>query len=706
MAGLIPAVIGGLLTTFFRGHPISISGPGNGLIVVTLAGVQALGDDAVHGFRYVLAAFIVAGVLQVLLGALRLGKFGDSFPASVVQGMLAAIGIMIISKQVHVSLGQQSGAASSLGTLIEIPSSLADLNPYTTLIAVAGLAILILHPKVRNSVVRFIPSPMWVLLFAVPLGFLFNFFWARHITWGHYQFKVGPELLIQLPDDLLQSFLLPDFGKVDQPAFWWVVLSVTLVSSLESLLSCKAIERLDPYRRKTHYNRELIGIGVSTVLSGLLGGLPVSTVIARSSVNINHGAATRWANFFHGAFLLVFVLLLGGLIQKVPLAALAAILIFTGYKLTAPKVFAEQSQKGWEQLLVFVITILATLLLGLIGGIGVGIAFTLLVHGLRSNLPYQTFFRYLSSPSIRVVAEQEAALHVKIKGIINFFNLIGLQKQLRKLPLGQEVVADFSHARLIDYTVLETVHQFAEDYTRQGGSFDITGLSIHRTSSSHPFALHVLETHPPRRLTHRQQKLKQAAAVRAWGFDPERNWHVTSLRSFAFFSTRPLEFNRNRLAGTYPTLDTRWEVSDVTFAEGALLAKEEYHATLQVVHVPVRMPAFRLEREGLVDRLRAWTGQRDIDFTEFPTFSSLYYLHGQNEEALRRFFTPTLIRFLEQNDRYYLESNGRALLIFKQVRLSSPKEIMKMLHFSERLAHIICARTAQQVRLQPTPSEG
>ena len=684
MAGLISVVVGGLVTTFFRGGHISINGPSKALIVAALVASESLGDETGSGFSYVMAAFAVSGALHVVLGFLRLGKLGHIVPSAAIYGLLAAIGLIIISTQVHVALGETSSAYRPLEVLMDIPASIMELNPFVTTISVVGLLILILHPRIENRYIRQIPAPMWVLFITIPLFAAFRW-WAPQ---RGLEDLVDTKYLIQLPQNLTEGLVFPNFSKVDQPIFWVMVLLITLLLSLESLVSAKAADKLDPYRRKTNLNSDLIGVGMGTLVSAMLGGLPVTTTIVCSSVNINNGGKTRWSNFFQGAIVLVFVLFLRPFMQTIPMAALAAILIFTGYKLISPQVFRNAYLKGWEQVLILSVTLVAALMLGLVTGLFIGIVFTLVVHYMRSGIPLPLFLRYLKKPYVKIVQERKKTYLFKLKGVINFFNILQLQQKIRALGSDKHIILDFSHARIVDLTVLEYVHEYAEKYSQQGGEFHLTGLDIHETSSHHPHALHVLRVPEPLtiRLTRRQSDLKQLARVRGWSYDPAINWDVSDLDRFLFFKTRPVEFRKNQLAGRHEDSSVQWEICDITL-KGAFIALETHRLTVEVLSLPFQIPVFSLEEESFLDRMSLMVAHQDIDFKEYEAFSRKFLLQGPDEDSIRKFFSPALVRFFERGDIYHLESNGRQILIFRHLRLISAQEVQKMVGYSEKLVH-------------------
>ena len=372
IAGILASIIGGLVTTLYRGGHIAFNGPAAGLISVVLGAITSMEDGTGRGIRYMLAAVVVAGVIQVVLGLLRLGKLSEWFPNPVIKGMLAAIGLIILSKQLHVAMGTQSEASNSIGVIVDAFRQIPKLNPYILLIALLSLLFLAFQKKIRWGFIQKIPGPVGVLLIALPFVFLFDFFEPHPTNWLGKNYDLGPFLLVQIPDNLLGAILFPDFSKIDTLAFWIAVFSFTLIGSIEILAIAKAIDKLDPYQRTSDPNKDLIGNGLATIICGCIGGLPIIPVIARSSVGIQNGATTRWANFYYGLLLLLFVLFLGPLLEFIPLAALAAILIYTGYQLAAPRLFIQSYREGRGQLLVVVITVLVTLYSDLLFGILAG----------------------------------------------------------------------------------------------------------------------------------------------------------------------------------------------------------------------------------------------------------------------------------------------------------------------------------------------
>ncbi|SDK41418.1 Sulfate permease, MFS superfamily [Catalinimonas alkaloidigena] len=485
MAGLMTAVIGGVLITFFSDAQLTIKGPAVGLIAIMAGAVDTLGQGhLLTGYRYALAVIVVAGLVQVAFSLVKAGQFGDFFPASAVHGMLAAIGIRIMAKQIPVLLGASPGSQSPFDLVLNLPRFLADMNPEVAIIGVVSLAILIGVPLLNNRYARLMPAPMLVILVAVPLGFYFDLAHAhKYLFLDHHEYTLGPEFLITLPDRITEGLVFPDFGKLGDFATWKYVFMLALVGSLESLLTVKAIDALDPYQRKSRLSKDLFAIGLGNALCGLVGALPMISEVVRSSANLHSGARTRWANFFHGAFLLLFVAFLPRLIHQIPLAALAALLIYTGYRLASPRAFAKAYQVGPEQLAIYCTTVIVTLATDLLVGIGAGILVKILIH-LTSGASLRSLFW----SSVLVDVSQPDTVHIKVQRAAVFSNYLWFKKRLDAIPSGKRVLLDFSQTRVVDHTFMEHLHRFEADYTFKGGRVEVVGMDDHQPVSDHPTA--------------------------------------------------------------------------------------------------------------------------------------------------------------------------------------------------------------------------
>ena len=694
ISGLVSAILAGLFTTFVRGSKIAINGPGNSLIVIIASGFAVFGDDP-GAFSHILGAVVVAGGMQVAFGLLRLGRLGDLIPSAVVQGLLAAIGLIIVGKQAHVLFGRTPPPGSPIAAFAALPETLGLLNPAAALIGVVSLLALIAHPRLKSKWLHFVPAPLWVVIITVPMALAFSRYGAELTAASSSALSFGPELLVKVPDDLVASLVRPDFSRIGEPGFWGLVATLALVTSMENIVSVKAVDKLDSYRRQSDMNRDLIAVGLSTALAGMLGGLPILTVIARSSVNVNHGATTGWSNFFHGLILLVFVLFLAPLIESIALAALAGILVYTGFKLTAPHVVEDTLRKGPDHFLVFGVTIAATLTNGLLWGIGVGLAAELLSHLLILGFRPPEAARSIWQTRVESTHESAAAADLlRVVGVANYLNIPRLRTAFEGVTSKRKVIVDFDSAMLVDNTLLEYTREFGRRYrhANPGASFAIVGLEAHRAIADHPDALHAQERrHHAKRLTKRQGLIAESAKARGWSFDARRDWDPDHLDDFHFFRLHPVEYRDTVVRGRYDLAcgAVEFTLCDVTFDEGALIP-EVYHTTVQVLRLPERVPELILEKEEMLDRALEFAGFQDVDFKHFTKFSRRFVLKTSDEEAIRAFMTPERLSFFEREDVYHLESSGQEVVVFKTfMRRATPGEIERMVAFSERLAEIL-----------------
>lgn len=472
--GLITAIIGGIVVSFLAGSKLTIKGPAAGLIVIVAGAVADFGGGET-GWHLALGAMVVAGLMQILLGVLKMGKFADFFPLSAIHGMLAAIGLIIIAKQIPVLLDVSPAMTKGQGPfelLANIPNFIAHLDPKATAIGLVSLAIMMGWSYIKNPIIKKIPAPLVVLLMAIPAELMMDF---QHTEPAYALVHIG-----NLTENIRWNV---SFAGIAMPAiFIKYVVMFTLVGTLESLLTVKAIDLLDPYKRKSDANKDMIAIGVGNTLAAMIGGLPMISEVARSSANVNNGAKTRWANFFHGFFILVFVLLATQLIELIPNTALAAMLITVGIKLAHPKEFVNTFRIGREQLAIFLITIFFTLFEDLLVGIAAGILLKMMFHVFRGT-PVSSMFK---APT-QVSFEGNEYL-VEIDKAAVFSNFLGIKQKLEEIPAGFHITIDLKNTRLVDHSVMENLHHFQHDYEANGGKVDIIGLDNHKPASNHHLA--------------------------------------------------------------------------------------------------------------------------------------------------------------------------------------------------------------------------
>lgn len=472
--GLITAIIGGMVVSLISGSRLTIKGPAAGLIVVVAGAVADFGGGEI-GWKLALGAMVVAGIVQVGFGFLKLGKLADIFPLSAIHGMLAAIGIIIIVKQIPVLLDvnpELYKGLSIVSMITSIPAFFANFDPRATMIGVYSLAIMLGWPYLKNFKLGKIPAPLMVLIVAIPSELAMDF---AHTEPAYALLHIG-----SLTDNLNFN---ADFSGFAQPGvFIKYVIMFALVGSLESLLTVKAIDLADPFRRKSDNNKDLIAVGVGNTLSAFLGGLPMISEVARSSANVNQGAKTRWANFFHGLFILVFVLIATPVIEMIPNAALAAMLITVGIKLAHPKEFVNTFKIGKEQLAIFLVTIVFTLVEDLLIGIAAGILLKVILH-LINGASIKSLFK---APVL--VSSNGNDYLVEIEEAAVFSNFLTIKKKLEEIPSGFNLTIDLKNTKLVDHSVMENLHRFQHEYEENGGHVSIIGLDNHKPVSDHHLA--------------------------------------------------------------------------------------------------------------------------------------------------------------------------------------------------------------------------
>jgi len=480
IGGIVTAVVGGILVGPLMGARLTIKGPAAGLIAIVAASVMELGaGDPMAGYRYTLAVLVVAGALQMAFALMRLGRFVDFFPVAAVQGMMAAIGVIIVAKQLPVLLGVELEASSIPSLLLQLPTLLWRFNPGIALIGVLSLAILFALPLVKSRWVKLLPAPLLVILIAIPLGYFFNLGQAHQYLFFNEVYEAGPGFLVSLPDNLLDGITFPDFGKLLTWTSLKFILMFALVGSLESLLTVKAIDGIDPCHQKSDGNRDLLATGLGNTVVAFIGGLPMISEVVRSSANVNAGAKSRWSNVYHGIFLLVFVAFFPGLLRQIPLAALAALLVYTGIRLASPALFKNIYAIGREQLGVCIFTLVVTLSTDLLIGVMAGVVLEFLLHlkaGIKPAQLFRTGFRMVQKNDLIILRARSAAA---------FTNFPGFKSQLDALPKGAKVCIDFGQARLVDHSFLDQLHRFAVKHRKEGGELEIVGLGHLKATSAH-----------------------------------------------------------------------------------------------------------------------------------------------------------------------------------------------------------------------------
>lgn len=444
-AGLISGIVGGLVVSWASGSQLSVAGPAAGLTVIVLGAIETLGS-----YPLFLVSVVLAGLLQIAMGYLKAGTLGAFFPSAVIKGMLAGIGLILIIKQIPHAFGYDvnfegddsymlESSSSSWNTLME---SFSAITWEIALLTVLSLIILWLWETERLkkfAIVRNVPAPLLVVM----LGILYTTIIG----------KIEPSHLVSIPEiesfqDFKNLFIFPDINALFNPQIYMIAMTLAIIASIETLLSLEAVDRLDPLKRVAPTNRELKAQGLGNIISGMIGGLPLTSVIVRSSVNVYNGGRTKVSAFLHGWWLVLSVLVMASLLNMIPLASLASILIYVGYKLASPQLFKEIYKQGWNQFLPFTITIIAILITDLLQGILIG-----MVVGL--------FFVIRTNYKKAISMKQEGQIYtITLHKDVTFLNKALLRKLFSKIEEGSHLKIDGSKVEFVDHDILETIDDF------------------------------------------------------------------------------------------------------------------------------------------------------------------------------------------------------------------------------------------------------
>lgn len=480
-AGILTGVIGGVVVGLISRSPLSVSGPAAGLTVIVLGAVEKLPT-----FEAFLLAVMLAGALQILLSVLKAGVIGDFIPSAVIKGMLAAIGLILILKQIPHALGYdrdpegdlafvQSDGGNTFSTLLRM---LDNISPGAVIISSISLAFLFWWEgaplRKRVQWFQYLPGPLLVVAF----GILANIFFRANFP----ALAISDSHLVSIPvaesfGEFFKQFHFPDFTQIGNRDVWASAVTIGLVASIETLLCIEAVDKLDPLKRISPTNRELFAQGIGNMTAGLIGGMPLTSVIVRSSANVSSGGRTRMSTILHGVLLGLCVIAIPGLLNKIPLAALAAVLISVGYKLTQPRIFVDKYQKGWAHLTPFVVTIVAILLTDLLVGIGVG----LFVAG--------AFILYNNFHSAIIHIKEGNKHLIRFKKDLSFLHRHELKRVLKSLTEGSDVVIDVSRTSFIDLDNIEIINDFI-----QTAHFKNINVSVHRLSGQATQIINTSET--------------------------------------------------------------------------------------------------------------------------------------------------------------------------------------------------------------------
>ena len=456
-SGIIAGIVGGIIVGIASGSSLGVSGPAAGLAVIVLTSIATLGS-----WPAFLLAVVIAGFIQLALGFAKAGFIAYFFPSSVIKGMLTGIGLLIILKQIPHALGWDKDAegddaflqADGQNTFSEIAKALDFITPGAILIAGISLAILILWDSVltkKHKIFQLIQGPIVVVILGIVMNYLFKA--------GTLDFSLAEDQVVRLPvaknlTEFINQFTFPDFSAITNFQVWKIAVVLAIVASLETLLSVEATDKMDPNKRITPTNRELKAQGLGNIFSGLIGGLPVTQVIVRSSANISFGGKTKLSTILHGMFLLISAITIASVLNMIPLASLAAVLLMVGYKLAKPGLFKQMYKLGWEQFIPFLATVIGILATDLLKGITIGILF-----GIFYTLRHSYRNSHYMKESV-TTEEGHEVHHLVLAEEVSFFNKASVIKELEDIPKNSKVIIDCTNTKSIAYDVVELIRDF------------------------------------------------------------------------------------------------------------------------------------------------------------------------------------------------------------------------------------------------------
>lgn len=454
-SGIIAGMVGGIVVTMFSGSQMGVSGPAAGLAAIVLVGIQELG-----AFDIFLMSVVIAGLIQFILGIAKAGIIGYYFPSAVIKGMLAAIGIIIILKQIPHAFGYDADPAGDLGffqadgenTFSELLNMVNFISPGALTVAAISMAILILWEQnfiKKIKITQVIQGPLVVVISGILMA----------IAFSGSSLEISQEHMVTIPvagdiTGFVNQFTLPDFSAITKPEVWVLGVTIAIVASLETLLCVEATDKLDPQKRVTPTNQELRAQGIGNIISGLIGGLPVTQVIVRSSANIQSGGKSKMSALIHGFLILISAMLIPNILNMIPLASLAAILLVVGYKLAKPSLFKQMKSSGYPQFIPFVVTVLAIVLTDLLKGIGIGMGvaiFYILLNNMKNPFVMKEMHD-TSKKNYRIILAE----------MVTFLNKAQILKELNSVPNDAALLIDASKTTYIQHDVLEIINDFKE----------------------------------------------------------------------------------------------------------------------------------------------------------------------------------------------------------------------------------------------------
>lgn len=685
VTGVISAIIAGLIFPFLGGAYVTISGPAAGLAPALFAGMLTLGGgDLAAGYPLLLVAICLTGLVQVVLSVFKAGKFVAMFlPVTVVEAMLAAIGLMIIIKQVPALLGSLVPPAKSMVAAISgLPGHFQHIAPEIFVIGALCSFLMFYLNRTRHTWMRRVPPPLLVAAVGIALGYLFD---------------LDAKYLIKMPEDILAGGItLPAFGEVwSRPELWGgvlvVVITLTLIDGIESLATIAAVDKIDPYQRRSHPNITLRAMGISNMCSSIVGGLTIIPGGIKSRANIDAGGRTLWANFYNAVFLILFLFFAKDLISRIPLAAIGAILIYVGWRLCEYKVFTKTFAIGRDQIVIFVFTILAVLATDLLKGILLGVAaeILMLVYLLTPSLRFiltgrltfrqslaflsTSLFGLFRSPVIKIKRkEEDGRMHCQVSlSSLVCFNLLSLERMLSAMPAdaGLTIVVTES-GRIIDHTAMEYLHQLQEEYLRDGRPFALRGMEHFQQFTSHSLSARMRDVKLVREkaaLSLHEQEMADAAGRLGFHFSPATAG-ILNVHDLIYLRRGANRQESNVMTGSHDGCEVR--IFDYSHTSAPDYYAEYRHTLALLRPEGAALPNLAITPGDYLERYLV--EYQEVEVAQPKEFARHYKVYAENPERACAFITDEVVKHFCEYPGFYLEIRNNAVLVFRPGRDLEP----------------------------------
>lgn len=671
VTGVLTAITGGLIIGFLSGSELAVKGPAAGLIVIVAGAVEEYGKGDMHqGYLLTASLIAVTGVMQMLLGSFKIGRWADFIPSSIIHGILAAIGIIIISKQAHLLIGitpQELKGMEPLELIKAIPHSLTHLEWHISVTGILCLSLLFILPRVKNPVIKAIPPFLIVIVLSMLVA------QALHLSDEKYKFY-NP--LIN-PGKLEFNFFFDPgiFSGTNLMITVKYFFLMTIIGTIESILTVKAVDLLDPYKRTSDYDRDVIAVGAGNLLAGLMGALPMISEVARSSANISNKGVTRLSAISHGFFLFAFVLLFAPVIKLIPVAALSSILIFVGLKLANPRDLVKAWKISHEHFLILVTTMITTICIDMLVGVAFGIACKILINFIKSGELKSLFKAKIKTEA----SDRQCIIYLDTTAV--FTNWLPVKKILQR-EQGKKLVIDFSAVKITDSAFIENVTRYKESY---GADCVLRSLQELHPVKDHPYSMRLRNDNGAVltiRLDARRMELKSFCEennfVASFTAAVPKNY-LSEFRSF-----RHTDVRQTRIYVSGETSGVRFEYIEALMYDAVDML--EYNANILVADLGPGIPKFMLQRESKLDTVVELLMKSQVSFKDQPLFNSNYSVYSRDKEGALRLLNKDVAAYFESHDlgeRVVEGDGGRKVVIYSNGRQAkSAKELENALEIA------------------------